>query len=148
MHGPTRIPSGCIRLTSPNTRMSHVDRPSCRVHASVRASRNSPCSMFGWPHAHLEVQREKWVVRQQAVAPRCCNQVLAEWRDNLARLLAKHCWWAVYGLLHVAADAVQGQVVSNLHVAPSCALWPHESGNDWSGPAASADRPCCTLLMP
>ena len=86
--------------------------------------------------AHLEVQAEEGLVGEEAVAARRGYHVAAQRRRGRAAA-AQHRGRPVHDLLHVAAHAVQRQIVCHLHpiriedllfscTAPSALHGPHK----------------------
>ena len=63
---------------------------------------------------HLEVQREEGVVGEEAVAAGRCHEVAAEGCEEAVGA-AQHRGRPVHQLIHIAAHAVERQVVCHLH---------------------------------
>lgn len=63
--------------------------------------------------SHFEVQREKGVVGEEAVTAGGGHKVALERDIELAAAL-QHCGGSVHQLVHVAAHAIQWQVVCHL----------------------------------
>ena len=108
---------------------------ACQLSGWTSWSREGP---DGSQPAHLEVEAEEGLVGEEAVAARRGDHVAAQRRGGRAAA-AQHCGRPVHDLLHVAAHAVQRQIVCHLRTAQGSRLallmhcsisiaWPTQSG--------------------
>ena len=72
--------------------------------------------------AHLEMQCEEWVVREEAVAARRGHQMLGQRWRNLTLRIAYQGRRPMHHFVHVAAYPIEWQIICHLSYSKTLAL--------------------------